>query len=626
MENLVTQTNNNTLCYICKNHNIAQEDNIEFKYINCEKYGFYIFLSCGFCNKKIYFKKNEDDIPLNGMNGINIKCRYKQCGKYFFLTICPECKKYQKILKEIKEGEIIKCIYESCGCEYYQIKCPVANCRDVVYFSKPKNLSNNSNIIAFNHKKILIYQKVSCHYCIRPIVYLSEKNNINRYYDSMKIICPYQDCKKAFNRTICPICFEINIIEGGYYFMGHKIQCNRCKSYYGNILCPKCLKLNPLEQYFFKSGEIICRYAQCQKKSYVVNCLHCQRMNVFNDKVPIPGQKIECGYKDCGKIFNEVYCPSCNELNPFFKGNFSFGKSYKCLYSFCNKYIQSFICPNCFNYSRTSEFEEGKKYTCNTNNCKTLLSNWRCPFCKNTIMDKNSTLKYGQMVKCPEPSCQKKYCFCRCFECQKLIFSEENQYILGISTACKNCRNYSVNIICPYCSTKLSFLDRIDDMENGERIKCSKCEKEFEFIHKNNEIIDQSEIYSKNLFVFSEIIKGEPIKFGEGLIDENYQYLENLLIKNDSLYETEANDEKEKQNKIIKYSNLCIICHCDKKESVFYPCGHRCACYKCALYYFHLNKKCPRCNSNAENIIPKIYEQFNDTEVKEMEIESKENI
>ena len=51
-----------------------------------------------------------------------------------------------------------------------------------------------------------------------------------------------------------------------------------------------------------------------------------------------------------------------------------------------------------------------------------------------------------------------------------------------------------------------------------------------------------------------------------------------------------------------------MICHCDEKESVFYPCGHRCTCYKCAVYYFEVFKKCPKCDKDAEAIIPKIYE------------------
>ena len=537
-----TAAKNDSKCYICKGHNIKKDDNLEFKYIYSEKSQYYYyFIICIFCTKKIFYKKlNENDnSPLNRINGINIKCPFQSCGKYFFLTTCPEYKEHQKIEKEIKEGEIIKCGNEKCGYEYIQIRCPIANCYDINYFSKPKNYSNTgANAITYNHKKILLFQKINCHFCVRPIVYKSDKKEINRYFDSMKVVCPYDDCKKSFNRIICAICSEVNIIEGGYYFMGNRIQCSKCKSFFGNILCPKCLRINPLIKNFFKSGYMICRYSECEKKSYIVNCIHCQRMNVFNEKVPIPGQKIKCAYEDCGKEFNEVYCPSCNKLNPFFNGDFAFGKSYKCLYTFCSKFFQFFVCPNCFIYSRTSEKQEGKKYTCNK--CKTLLCNWRCPFCKNTILDKNSTLQYGQMVKCP--SCTKKYSFCRCFECQKLIFSEENQYILGTSVICQECSKYSVNTVCPGCGTKISFLDRIDDMINGEKIHCSKCEKEFQYFTKGIEMTDEKEIYSQNLIALSEIIKGERVQFGKNTVDENYKYFENSLIN--GLYDEDSRDNK----------------------------------------------------------------------------------
>ena len=103
---------------------------------------YYYFILCPFCNKKIFYKKiNENaNFPLNGMNGINIKCPYKGSRKYFYFTICPKCKRHQKIQKEIKEGEIIKCLNEKdCNYEFLQIRCQIADCKDITYFFKPKN-------------------------------------------------------------------------------------------------------------------------------------------------------------------------------------------------------------------------------------------------------------------------------------------------------------------------------------------------------------------------------------------------------------------------------------------------------------------------------------------------------
>ena len=609
MENIIIQIKNDKQnCPICNEELDDSLNNLdeftEFKEKFCVQCHKFFFIVCEYCNQKIYYKKNSDDIDLNYMNGINVKCPYASCGKYFYLTICPKCKKCQKISKLVKEGELIKCKYDKiCGYEYLQVRCPIKDCKDISYFGKPKNFCNSPNGLLYNHKKQIIFQKVTCNYCIRPIVYLTFENRINRYFDSMKIICAYQDCQKIFNRIICTKCSEINIIEGGNYIMGHKIRCKRCGNHFGKILCPKCLKIIPISKRYFKSGTLVCSYTSCGKRSEIINCIHCRRMNVFNKKAPIQGQQIICGYKDCGKIFNEVYCPSCNELNPFSKGDFHFGTVYTCKYSFCLKKYQFLICPNCLSFSRKLESKEGKQYSCNKCNC--LLSNWGCPFCHMTILDKDSKLTHGQMIRCP--NCRKEYSMCRCYECQKLIFSEEGKYILGSSIKCISCNKTSVNIICPNpeCNTKITFLDRLNDMEKGEKVKCEKCQREFEYEPKSSDMITENEIYYENLSIL-ENIQGEAINFGESTVDENYLSIENIFIESD-IYKNDKNKEniicKEK-----KKNSLCILCHCDTKESIFYPCGHRCACYRCALIYFEVNKKCPKCLKDSEAIVPKIYE------------------
>ena len=122
-----------------------------------------------------------------------------------------------------------------------------------------------------------------------------------------------------------------------------------------------------------------------------------------------------------------------------------------------------------------------------------------------------------------------------------------------------------------------------------------------------------------------ESLEGKTINFGKPEVDENYletlnYFIAPKLIKdsnnstNISSSNNETNDttikssiiEEENRMKIIK-SNLCIVCQCREKESVFFPCGHRHTCYKCAVYYFETFKKCPRCGKKAEAIIPKIY-------------------
>ena len=123
--------------------------------------------------------------------------------------------------------------------------------------------------------------------------------------------------------------------------MVHKIKCTSCKNYFGKILCPQCLKINPLSKNFFKTGTIVCSFTSCAKKSEIINCIYCRRINVFNNEneKPIPGQQIKCTYKDCEKIFNEVYSPSCEELNPIYEGDFILGKFMNAFMLFVKKSI-----------------------------------------------------------------------------------------------------------------------------------------------------------------------------------------------------------------------------------------------------------------------------------------------
>ena len=58
-------------------------------------------------------------------------------------------------------------------------------------------------------------------------------------------------------------------------------------------------------------------------------------------------------------------------------------------------------------------------------------------------------------------SCQKIYSYIRCSKCQKLIFSKENEKILGLSVKCphKGCGAYTLVSFCPFCETKALYSD-----------------------------------------------------------------------------------------------------------------------------------------------------------------------
>lgn len=178
----------------------------------------------------------------------------------------------------------------------------------------------------------------------------------------------------------------------------------------------------------------------------------------------------------------------------------------------------------------------------------------------------DSNYSKGQIMKCP--GCENKFSFTRCVECKKLIFYKGNSSILGKSIKC-NCGQISVNIICPSCNVRISFSDRDNDIEIGEKINCPNCNQNFEYKENNEE-----NIYYKNLSIIN-ILEGNKIDFGKPQIDENYLETQKILV-NFKLYnynnssnitenDTECTISKEEDNitKLLKkeyvyYANIMI--------------------------------------------------------------------
>lgn len=604
----LSKTNNiNNISFVKENNNPG-----EFIKLKCQKCSIeFCYVLCIFCDKKIYMKIHIKNVEYNGLNGFNIHCPYESCKKTFYFTKCIKCKRTQKIKNFIKEGSIITCEYKDCKFEFLQITCPIKYCSDIRYYPKLKVTSNFPfGIMDIHNKEIeIMFQKIICCYCSRPIIFLSNKSHRNKYTEGQKVECPYEECKRTFNRIICSICNSENYVKDGWYNMGSKIKCRECKQYFGKILCPSCGKMNTCEENYFKSGLMKCGIPTCLKQNYMINCIYCRKLNVFKNKIPINGQKIKCGY--CHNIFNEIFCPFCRLINPFPLADFCFGKVYRCKYLNCLKEFQFLICPNCLLYTSTKETQEGKR--CKCDECNVLFMNWGCPFCKTITMDKNSNIFFGQMVKCPEKSCGKLYSFIRCSKCEKLIFSKENESLLGKSIKCpyKDCGEYSLISQCPYCKIKVVYRGKRDSYNEGENISCPECKGKYKFTLENN-------IYKNELNILDSL-DGETIDFGVGEKDENFLFKENLFFfknkqDNSLLFPSQFIDislNPNSYNKIDYKNNSlddCIVCHNNIRESIFYPCGHRCACYNCAVLVFEVNKKCPKCHREAKCIIKKLYE------------------
>ena len=587
---------------LISNGNERQEKNImteEFINISCSKCSNnFSFIICIYCSEKIMMKIHplSNIIKYNGINGLNIKCPYKSCNKIFYFSECPKCRNTNKIQKLIKEGDIISCKNEKCEFQYIEAFCPIKLCQEITWTQRPKNYSNCQEGIITIHKNSVIYQKISCYGCHRPICYASSKVKKNKYIEGQKVICPYSDCRKVFNRLICPNCAFDNYIDQGWYEYGTEIRCSLCKENFGKILCPISGKLSRFKVNFFEFGEIKCGVEDCHKIHNLMNCLYCRQLNIFPDKIQLICRRIKCGY--CDHTFCKVYCPNCSKINPFPFGDFFFGKIYKCQYFNCLKEFQYLICPNCNLISTLKYKKEGQKFQCSK--CKTIYMNFGCKFCKLNILAQDSNLKVGQLVKCPSALCGKVFSFMQCHKCERLIYSEENENIYGKAKRCSNpnCKEYSIMTLCPKCKKRVLYHGNNDIKEN-ENVKCQNCGENYIFERKDN-------LYTGVLKIYEEI-QGTAFNFGKGEVDDNYLFKQDLFFGKNNIGESISVIEMDIRES-LRYIGVCILCNNQKKESVFFPCGHRCTCYRCANMYFSANKKCPKCKQDAICVIGKVFE------------------
>ena len=173
----------------------------------------FMFLKCYHCKKRIYFTKQ------NFTNGVNIKCPYVECEKWFCKSACGACERILYFPDRYQEGSKVKCPFKDCQEEYSKIICPNEKCGIALTFKIPKEnlsltpLSQNSNVnlsqlnnntyregLSVNCKNCnLKFQKINCYHCLRRLVWAFPNNLI----EGQKIICPYENCKKHFNKVDC---------------------------------------------------------------------------------------------------------------------------------------------------------------------------------------------------------------------------------------------------------------------------------------------------------------------------------------------------------------------------------------------------------------------------------------
>ena len=661
----IFNTFNSIICPFCikKKQNINIDKNYnEFDLILCNNCGEkFTFIKCPYCEQNIYCKikkdysGNEKDFKLtyNGLDGFNIKCPHHNCNKYFLLSKCSKCKIMNKHKEYIKEGKIIQCLNPSCKNQYIQFHCPIKSCKE--NFKRPysnfKLFLNGIISMHNNNNNKIFFLKLYCINCYRPIIFYNEKKKITLYIEGQKIKCPYEDCQKCFNRIICPLCYYENIFNNEYYIFymfGLKIKCKNCHEIFSKIMCPFCRHINLNNDKYKETGLFCCENDKCHAKCYLITCIYCLKLNIFYIDKYFQGIQIKCKYDDCQKVFNQVNCPFCKRLNIYPNGEFVYGEIFQCKYHSCQRKFSLFFCIECniLSYNKLENYVEGLIIKCNQ--CKKYYLNFQCPFCKKILLEKDSSYNFKYFIKCPNKECNKIFTMISCPKCNKLNYS--NDLIFGKVIHCKvkNCNCYFKCVPCSKCNI-FNVLIKNDELDNDEYTECGKCKNRYKFNSEEFKNKALKNIYTGNFTILKEI-EGDIFAHGIEYIDENYYEKEKLFFHVDEIYNKEINKESIIENSLssikknfisdistnlitenskyfLSYSNNnnsfnsclkiimqkqsknnigeCIICQ-KESESVFVPCGHRCACYSCAMLYYQIHKKCPYCKKNARTIIKKI--------------------
>lgn len=412
------------------------------------------------------------------------------------------------------------------------------------------------------------------------------------YLEGQIIKCYY--CKSIFNQISCPKCEYLNIFKGGGFNFGSILKCNNpvCEIIFTQVFCPRCLHLN-ISSEILETKQIKCQ--NCNLVFVLVNCLYCNRINIWEGAAYIPGQIIECAY--CIKKFNKILCPNCYLFIPFYNKDFSFGKYYKCIYEICEKYFKFILCFNCKNVNfmirtknefcllgETEEFEDLFLFTqCGV--CFKNILNLSCPCCKNLIIlenplsqinTNNNELIPPLKFKCPYEKCNKSFYLTECFNCRKKYLSDnEFPYIENL---CITCSLEYTRTLFFYYKRKFDVF-KIKTFKKFDKLVCGKTGCYLQSLESNLFAID----------------------FTQGLTF----FFDKPEAKKNNIEEKTIIEQK---NPVDEDKNKCVVCFEFDKQALFVPCGHKVCCVGCAKSMFQTIKNCCMCHVNIEKVIEKIYD------------------
>ena len=363
--------------------NIQLETNFcEGNQLKCEHNGvpfYFQKLGCWFCGRHCIWNNSKGKIYIEGQE---IQCPYKECGKVTNKLTCPKCSKTSIIAKaNLEMGKKINCLINNCNNSYNVYFCPY--CKKIGY-GDGSPLAGKNIICQYCNKSFYF---VNCFYCKQINFWKDNK----KYIPCQTVFCNNEYCKKKSALIQCPFCKRTNHFTKGVFGLGKEYACSyrECKKEFIILYCGNCNMTHIKDPTL--NPEILFTCDICKNYMPTVQCPSCLKFcSPMNNNIRLENCSVlKCPYSSCGKAFYYYKCPFCRR--DFNSTNFS-TINIKCPFKKCNKSYSYFKCSNCNKENIKMTYED---------KMDTDSEEIICEYCnaKNNVLNAPDTNKIIQVKK-----------------------------------------------------------------------------------------------------------------------------------------------------------------------------------------------------------------------------------
>ena len=343
-------------------------------------------LGCWYCGRHCVWNNSKGKIYIEGQE---IQCPYKECGKTTNKVTCPECKSTSIIAKaNLEMGKKINCVMKNCNKTYNIYFCPY--CKKTNY-GDGSPLAGKNIVCKFCNKSFYF---VNCFYCKQ----INFWKDFKKYIPGQPVICNNEYCRKKSAIIQCPFCQRTNHFTKGVFNLGKEYNCSyrECKKEFVILYCGNCNITHVKSPILSPESLFICDI--CQNYMPTVQCPKCLNFcGLFNNNIKLENcTRIKCPYDFCGQEFYYYRCPFCKHD---FNSNHFDSINIKCPFKKCNKSYSYFKCNNCnkenFKFSDENKMDvDSEEIVCEFCNTSNSVSN--SPENKQIIEVKKATIFQGE--------------------------------------------------------------------------------------------------------------------------------------------------------------------------------------------------------------------------------------